>query len=230
MRVVLFDIDGTLLSTRGAGKRAMEAALREHFGTAGPQGYRYDGKTDRQIARDLMRAAGFADDVIDARMTALLDGYVTRLHRELDQRPDAIEVHAGVSALLAAPAPRSDAVVGLLTGNIEHGAHAKLRAAQIAPSQFRVGAFGSDHEQRAALPAIAQARATELIGREVPGDALVIIGDTPADLTCGLQVGARAIGVATGSYTPESLAPHNPVAVFDDLSDTARVVDVILAA
>ena len=228
MRVVLFDIDGTLLSSRGAGRRAMEAALVAHFGTAGPSGYRYDGKTDRQIARDLMRAAGFDDGAIDARTPALFEHYLNGLHTELAAAPDALEVHAGVPALLDALDDRTDVLVGLLTGNIEGGARAKLAAAGLAPARFRVGAFGSDHERRDALPAIAQRRAAAFLGRDVAGGALVIIGDTPNDITCGRSVAARAIAVATGSYKTDALAEYAPAAVFEDLRDTPRVVDAIL--
>lgn len=228
MKVVLFDIDGTLLSTRGAGRRAMEAALLAHFGTTGPSGYRYDGKTDRQIARDLMRVAGFDDATIDARLPALFAHYLEGLHAELAAAPGALAVHAGVPELLDALDGRADVLIGLLTGNIEGGAHAKLGAAGLAPARFRIGAFGSDHERRDALPAIAQQRATAFLGHDVAGDALVIIGDTPHDITCGRSVAARAIGVATGWYKPDALAEHAPAAVFEDLRDTARVVEVIL--
>jgi phosphoglycolate phosphatase-like HAD superfamily hydrolase len=230
MKIVLFDIDGTLLSTRGAGKRAMEAALESHFGTAGPEGYRYDGKTDRQIARELMRAAGFADDVIDGRMDALLDDYLTGLHEELSaSAPDALAVYPGVRELLDELERRADVVLGLLTGNIEGGARAKLGSVRLDADRFRVGAFGSDHERRDALPAVAQARASAMLGREVAGDALVIIGDTPSDIACGRGVCARAIGVATGSYDVLALAEHSPAAVFPDLSDTSRVIEAICA-
>jgi phosphoglycolate phosphatase-like HAD superfamily hydrolase len=231
MRFVLFDIDGTLLSTRGAGRRAMEAALVTHFGTAGPVDYRYDGKTDKQIARELMQGAGFSDDTIDARMSSVLAAYLTGLNDELAATPAALEVHTGVNELLdALDARRNDVVVGLLTGNIEGGAHAKLRATGLGTSRFRFGAFGSDHERRAALPAIARARAAELVGRDVRGEALVIVGDTPHDLTCGNEIGARAIGVATGYYRTEALAKHDAIAVFENLGDTMRVVDAILHA
>ena len=229
MKIALFDIDGTLLSTRGAGKRAMEAALTEHFGTSGPAGYRYDGKTDKQIARDLMRSSGFDDETIDARMPAVLAQYLRGLLDELTT-PDIIKVHVGVAGLLDALVERDDVVVGLLTGNIEDGARAKLAAARLGPHRFRVGAFGSDDERRDALPAIAQARATDLLGRPVSGDALVIIGDTPNDIACGRGVRARAIAVATGHYGVDALAEHQPAAVFPDLSDTARVVEAIVCA
>jgi phosphoglycolate phosphatase-like HAD superfamily hydrolase len=229
MIVVLFDIDGTLLSSHGAGKRALEAALVEHFGTAGPGDHRYDGKTDGQIARELMRTAGFDDAVIDRRMPSVLEHYLGALHRELAASP-APRVYAGVRELLDALERRADVTIGLLTGNIEGGARAKLAAAKLDPQRFRVGAFGSDHERRDALPAIARARATVLLERDIAGDALVIIGDTPHDITCGRSVGARAIGVATGHYGAAALAEHAPVAVFADLSDTDRVIGTIVRA
>ena len=227
MIVVLFDIDGTLLSTHGAGKRALEAALVAHFGSAGPSEHRYDGKTDGQIARELMRTAGFEDAVIDERMPSVLEHYLGGLDRELAAAPPP-RVYAGVRELLDALERRADVTIGLLTGNIEGGARAKLAAANLGPQRFRLGAFGSDHERRDALPAIARARATALLEREIAGDALVIIGDTPHDITCGRSIGARAIGVATGHYAAAALAEHAPVAVFDDLSVTDRVIEAIL--
>jgi phosphoglycolate phosphatase len=230
MTVVLFDIDGTLLSTHGAGKRAREAALIEHDGTAGPSDHRYDGKTDGQIARELMRTAGFDDATIDARMAAVLEHYLGGLHRELAEAPAAPRVYAGVRELLDALERRTDVTLGLLTGNIEGGAKAKLAAAQLAPHRFRLGAYGSDHERRDALPAIAKARAQALLAREISGDSLVIIGDTPHDITCGRSVGARAIGVATGHFAAPALAEHSPFAVFHDLSDTDRVIEAIVGA
>jgi phosphoglycolate phosphatase-like HAD superfamily hydrolase len=228
MNVVLFDIDGTLLSTRGGGRRAMQAALMVHFGTHGPSTYRYDGKTDRQIARELMREEGFDDATIDARMPALFELYLAGLRRELVATPDALEVHPGVGELLDALEARTDVTVGLLTGNIEPGARAKLDAAGLGSARFRVGAFGSDAERRDALPAIARARAAALLEREIRGAALVIIGDTPSDMTCGLGVGARAIGVATGGYAADALAQYDPCAVFPDFSDTSRVIEAIV--
>jgi phosphoglycolate phosphatase len=227
MKVALFDIDGTLLSAHGAGRTSMEAALTAYFGTTGPASYRYDGKTDRQIVRDLMRAAGFDDAVIDARLPAVMAAYLEGLHAEL-QSPARVRVHAGIHAVLEALEQRDDVLLGLLTGNVVQGAAAKLRAAELGFERFRVGAFGSDDERRAALPAVAQQRAAQLLGRAVPGEALVIIGDTPHDLTCGAEVGARAIGVATGGYSLDDLAAYDAAALFQDLSDTARVVEAIL--
>jgi phosphoglycolate phosphatase-like HAD superfamily hydrolase len=116
----------------------------------------------------------------------------------------------------------------LLTGNIEQGARHKLRAVGIDFDRFRVNAFGSDHEHRPELPGVAQRRAKEIAGVELTGDRMVIIGDTPADIHCGRALGVRAIGVATGRYSVDDLAAHNPAAVFATLEDTEAVVAAML--
>ena len=228
--VVLFDIDGTLLWSDGAGRRAIHNALIEVFGATGPEGHRFDGKTDPQIVRELMRHVGHGDDHIDAQMDRLFAIYVSRLPHELRDPEHPPRLMPGVTALLDALESRHDVLLGLLTGNIPDGAAAKLRAVGIAPERFKVAAYGSDHEMRPELPAIAQRRARELTGEDIPGDHMVVIGDTPADVTCGASLGARAIGVATGRYTTAELASYGAAAVFDDLSDTPEVLRAILSA
>lgn len=227
MKLILFDIDGTLLWTDGAGRRAMEAALVEHFGTSGPGSVRYYGKTDGQIVCEAMRGAGFPDAEIDARMAAVLGDYVARLDGELAGGAARLHRYDGVLELLDALSARADRVVGLLTGNVLAGAERKLRAADIAPERFVVGAFGSDHEHRHELPAIALERAARTLGHVIPGSRAVVIGDTPSDITCGQGVGARAIAVATGHYSVAQLAEHQPAAVFANLRDTGAVMQAI---
>jgi phosphoglycolate phosphatase-like HAD superfamily hydrolase len=230
VKLVLFDIDGTILWSDGAGRRAMQRALMTAFGTSGSADYRYDGKTDRQIVRDLMRMEGQPDDLIDQRMQTLLADYVTGLREELLSGETLIKRLDGVVELIDALEQREDRRIGLLTGNIEVGAHAKLRAVGIDPHRFTVSAYGSDHEIRGELPGIAQRRAREQLGLDVNGDAIIIIGDTPADIDCTRAIGARAIAVATGRYTVDELATHGPAAVFTDLTDTAGVMRAIDAA
>lgn len=227
MRLVLFDIDGTLLRSDGAGRRAIHRALIEVFGSTGPADYWFDGKTDPQIVHDLMRVAGHSDERIDRDMDALLARYVQHLHGELHAPGHEPRPLPGVPELLDALDARDDVVLGLLTGNIEPGARAKLQAVGIDPARFVVGAFGSDHAHRPALPAIARDRTREQLGIHVHGDRILVIGDTPADLTCGQAIGAAAIGVATGRYSVEQLAAYNPLAVFRDLADTDAVLRVI---
>ncbi len=230
MKLVLFDIDGTILLTDGAGKRAIHRALIDVFGGAGPEDHRFDGKTDPQIVRELMRLAGHADDHIDAGMARLLDTYVGYLHEELRVGAAGVEVMPGVRELIDALANRDDVILGLVTGNLEAGARAKLEAADIDVSRFRVGAYGSDHETRGELPAVAQQRAKQQLGADITGRDVVVIGDTPADLLCGAGIGASAIGVATGHYSVDDLKKYPALAVFEDLSATDDVVQTILSS
>jgi len=229
VKLVLFDIDGTLLWSDGAGRRAMTAALVELFGGAGPTDYRYDGKTDPQIVRELMRAAGHDDATIDARMERLVERYLMGLERELGNGAHT-RVFPGVLPLLDELEARDDVVLGLLTGNFHAGAALKLRSAGLDIARFRVGAFGSDHHHRPALPAVAQRRAREVLGLDLRGRDLVVVGDTPADIECSRAVDASAIAVATGRYSVDELAAHEPLAVFATLADTAAVTRVILDA
>lgn len=229
MKLVLFDIDGTILWSDGAGRRAMTEALTTVFGGAGPTDYRYDGKTDPQIVRDLMRASGHTDETIDQRIDPLMQRYLGGLERELAGGTRA-HVFDGVRELLDLLEARNDIILGLLTGNLREGAAIKLRAAGIDVDRFKVCACGSDHHARGELPALAQRRAREDLGIEIPGDHIFVIGDTPADITCGQAIGARAIAVATGRYTPEELARHHPFALFSSLADTEAVMRVIVNA
>jgi phosphoglycolate phosphatase len=226
LRLVLFDIDGTLVSSAGAGRRAMERALLEVFGCSGDSTYRYDGKTDRQIVRELMRSQGFDDRAIDLLMPAVLEAYLANLRQELAVSRARVRALQGVEPLLDAIAASNYLVPGLLTGNLEQGAYLKLAAAGLEPGAFRVGAFGSDHEDRFQLPPIALQRARRSLGRDVGSEELVIIGDTPNDIACGRPLGVRVIAVATGQYPFDELARHRPWALFSDLSDT----DAVLAA
>ncbi|HEX6628501.1 MAG TPA: HAD hydrolase-like protein [Gemmatimonadaceae bacterium] len=230
MRLVLFDIDGTLLNSGGMGRAAMQRALGLVFGSPGNPSYRYDGKTDKQIVRDVMRMEGHSDDHIDSRMTRLIDLYLDGLREGAKSGKFNVRPLQGVPEILDALDERDDVILGLLTGNVEPGARIKLTAAGINPDRFKINAFGSDHEHRPELPAIAQRRAGEALGLEIAGDRVVVIGDTPADIECGKSLGAKAIGVASGHYTVEQLEAHRPYAVFPSLGDTGKVLDTILNA
>jgi phosphoglycolate phosphatase len=230
MRLVLFDIDGTLLNSGGLGRASMQRALGMVFGSPGNPAYRYDGKTDKQIVRDVMRLEGHSDEHIDSRMEKLIELYLDGLRTGAKSGKFNVRPLEGVVELLDALETREDVVLGLLTGNVEPGARTKLTAAGINPDRFRVNAFGSDHEHRPELPAIAQRRASETLGLDIAGDRLVVIGDTPADIECGRALGARAIGVASGHYTVEQLQAHDPYAVFPSLKHTQQVLETILNA
>src|SRR6266849_6210308 len=209
MRLILFDIDGTLLWTNGAGRRAIHRALLDEMGTAGPiDGYRFDGKTDPQIVRELLELAGHPDARSETCVTAVCRRYVDLLTAELAKPTQVTKLYPGMSELLAALEPHEAAgraVVGLLTGNVEHGAALKLRSAGLDPARFVVGAFGSDSGRRSDLPAIAAERAGTKTGNRFAGADLVIVGDTPDDVDCGRPMGARTLGVATGFYDVAAL-------------------------
>jgi phosphoglycolate phosphatase-like HAD superfamily hydrolase len=228
MKLVCFDIDGTLIWTHGAGRRAIHRALLEVLGTAGPiESFRFDGRTDGEIVRRLAEAAGLrAGEEVVARV---LERYVANLRSELAVPGHVTDVYPGVRDLLTALEAHDDCALGLLTGNVVDGARLKLESAGLEFGRFRVGAFGSDHHDRTELPAVAQRRAREVLGVDVRGADLVIVGDTPADMSCGRGVGARAIGAATASYSVEQLLDAGAHAAFPDLSDTSAVVESVLA-
>ena len=228
MRLVLFDIDGTLLSAGGSGRRAINAAFEEFFGWSAPADYWFDGKTDRQIVRELMRSRGHDDAGIDDQMDALLSRYLHHLAGALVEPDHPPRLYPGVTALLETLEARDDVVVGLLTGNVQPGAHAKLSAVGLDPARFVIGAFGSDHERRPELPHVAQRRARESLGLDVDGPAIVVIGDTPDDIACGRAIGATAIAVATGRFSETELEAHSPAAVFRDLAETQQVIAAIM--
>ena len=233
MRLILFDIDGTLLWTDGAGRRAIHRALLDEMGTAGPiDGYRFDGKTDPQIVRELLELAGHPEWSSEDRITAVCRRYVDLLTAELAKPTQATRIYPGIKDLLAALEPyeaEAKALVGLLTGNVANGAAMKLRSAGLDPGRFAVGAFGSDSHRRADLPAIAASRAAERTGRRFSGADIVVVGDTPDDVACARPMGARTVGVATGFYDTTALRAAGATHVFENLGDTKAVLEALLS-
>lgn len=229
-RLVLFDIDGTLLRSAQAGRRALRAAFEDEFGDLSFfDAVRLDGKTDPQIVAELHSAAGCPERNTPRTIARLLDRYLEELEREIADRGHLVHPCPGVPELLDALTERQDVVTGLLTGNIVSGARLKLGAAGIDFGRFRVGAFGSDSAHRPDLPSIAAERAAPLFGRRPHGDEVVIIGDTPADVACGAGVAARAVAVATGSFSVTELTATGASATFATLADTQAVLKAIVA-
>jgi phosphoglycolate phosphatase-like HAD superfamily hydrolase len=229
-KLILFDIDGTILLTAGAGRRAIVAAVAEDVGHGGGLDHvRFDGKTDPQIVTELLEAAGHPGPHQPGRVEALCSRYVDLLQHELQQPTSRTTVMPGVHSLLDRLEKEADVVLGLLTGNVARGAALKLRSGGLDPERFRVGAYGSDSAHRPELPPIAAQRAERYFGRVPSGADVVIIGDTPADIACGACIDARAVGVATGAYSVADLMACEPHAAFEDLSDTDQVLQAILA-
>jgi phosphoglycolate phosphatase-like HAD superfamily hydrolase len=227
--LVLFDIDGTILLTAGAGRRALTAAMAAELSQGGDlDRVRFDGKTDPQIVRELLELVGHPGAEDGIFIENICRRYVRYLEDELRHPRTRTTVMPGVAQLLDTLERLEGVMLGLLTGNVMQGAALKLAAAGIRPDRFRVGAYGSDSAFRPDLPALAARRAEPHFGRELRGREVVIIGDTPADVTCGQAICARAIGVATGSYSVESLTAAGAHAAFPDLSDTHQVLEAIL--
>ena len=228
-KLVLFDIDGTILLTAGAGRRAITAAIGEEVGQSPDfNRVRFDGKTDPQIVAELLEAAGQRGPHPADRVETLCRRYVDLLEQELGQPTSRTTVMPGIHALLDRLEAETGVVLGLLTGNLADGAALKLRSGGLDPTRFRVGAYGSDAANRPDLPPIAARRAQPFFGRVPSGAEVVIIGDTPADVACGQCINARAVGVATGGFSVADLEACGAHAVFQDLSDTERVMEAIL--
>ncbi|HKW41767.1 MAG TPA: HAD family hydrolase [Gemmatimonadales bacterium] len=233
MKLVLFDIDGTLLWTDGAGRRAIQRALLDEAGTAGPiERYRFDGKTDPQIVSELLALAHHPRARDEATIQAVCRRYVDHLRTELDRPAQTTTLMAGIDALLGALEARQaegKALIGLLTGNVEPGAILKLRSAGLDPARFRVGAYGSDSARRAELPHVAAERAAALTGWRFSGADVIVVGDTPDDVACCRPIGARCVAVATGSYDAAALRACGAAYVFETVVDTDAVLRAILA-
>ena len=231
-RLLLFDIDGTLVKG-GPAKGAFECAMESVFGTAGPiVGHNFAGKTDAQIARDLLHGAGLEDDEIDAGFRRLWDMYLAELEARLDGQP--VTVLPGVRRLLDHVLELPDVALGLLTGNIRRGARLKLQSAGL--TEFfseggfgAIGGFGSDSEVREDLTAFAISRAGEELGVRFEPRSVVVIGDTPRDVACGRFGGTRTVAVATGRYDTAELTASGPDRVLNDFRNLLDSVEALLA-
>lgn len=226
-KLVLFDIDGTILYTGGAGRRAMRRALLRIFGSTGPiKNYSFCGKTDPQIIMELMNLAGHSPDLIEERMDRFWDVYVDYLEQEMPQAHD-LKVYPGVMELVQQLHGHDGTMLGLQTGNIQRGARLKLEPIGLN-RYFPVGAFGDDCADRDQLPQIAVQRVREQCDRDFRGRDVVVVGDTPADISCARHFGAKAVMVATGFVSYEELERAEPDVLFRDFSDNRMVMEEIL--
>ncbi len=229
-RLVLFDIDGTLLWSDGSGRAAMETALKRVYGTAGPiEDYYFGGHTDCEAVRDLLNAEGIDDNIIWERFDELRLVLETELIECIAQGKYRVRPCPGAPELVQASASCENVLIGLLTGNIGSTAAVKLEAAGYNVGLFQVGAYGDESAVRAELLKLAVERAYDLTGYRFQGKQIVMIGDTPADVTCGLELGARSIAVLTGYHNRVELTLSDPDFLFDDLSDTQKVLAAIFA-
>ena len=216
-RLVLFDVDCTMVDAHGAGGRAMFRAMADVYGVRGElDGYSFHGRTDPAIIVDLATRWGAPEPAVRDGLPACLERYVVCLREEL--RAGDVEVLPGVHELITTLAGDPRVLLGVLTGNVDGGLDQKLAPTGLLPL-FEVRATGSDSALRPELAALAVERAARLTGHRYEGKEVVVIGDTPADILCGADLGVRTIAVATGRHTVTELAEHAPDHVFADLSD-----------
>ena len=225
-RLVLFDIDGTLLSAGRAARESVLSALSEVYGWRAANGHSHDfsGKTDPQIVRELVEA-DVGREKCDELLERALERYLEEFSRRLS--PQAVVTKPGAVALVSSLTSLPNVTLGLLTGNLERGARMKLEPPGLNP-HFPFGAFGSDSEDRYRLPAIALERARARSGRTFSGKEIVIVGDSVHDILCGRSLGVRSVAVASGPTPAASLASREPDALLESFADVAAAVEAIL--
>jgi phosphoglycolate phosphatase-like HAD superfamily hydrolase len=222
-RLYLFDIDGTLITSGGAGETSFREAVEEICGGLAPlEGVNFAGNTDTGIAREVLVAAGMEPS--EKNVMSMLDAYLSRLADRMHRHQGRLL--PGITPLLERMRERPDCVLALLTGNLAAGAEVKLTHYGVW-HYFDFGAYADDHHVRNELGPVAQARALELHGESFTPDRIYVIGDTPRDIECGKAFGAVTVAVATGHYSPEELASHHPNFLFDDFSDPDAVMAAI---
>ena len=222
-RLLLFDIDGTLISSAGAGVQSLKLVLTERFGIADDlHDIEIAGMTDSGIVVSILKKHRIP--ATNENITAFLDSYVHFLSQELPRRRG--QLLPGVLELLERVKSRPHLVLALLTGNVSRGAQLKLEHYGVWHF-FEFGAFADDHHDRNELGGFARARAKEKHGREFSPEETDVIGDTPRDIACGKAFGARTIAIATGTWSREELAKHQPDFLFDDLSNVDEVMRVL---
>jgi phosphoglycolate phosphatase len=229
LRVLLFDIDGTLIKTvrRGEYRGLIHAMLIEIFGTCGRiNEVDFAGKTDLAIYREALECEGITPAQIRERLP-LVEAATVEILNHLSSNGRVFQLCPGVGELLEALSTDSRFLASLLTGNVEKLAEAKLRAAGIWQYFKGRGAFGSDDEERDHLPAIAAERISSHLGYTLAGNRFIVIGDTPRDISCARHFGARVVAVASGTHSVEQLKAYSPDALLEDLSDTKSVQSLL---
>jgi phosphoglycolate phosphatase len=218
--VLLWDIDGTLISTAGVGRQAIERTFQQRFGRGDVVHFPFDGMTDPVILRQGLEALGFSEAEAQREIPATLAAYLLVLEDLCTSSARGFSIHAGIEAALAACQDRPGLAVGLGTGNVETGARLKLERVGLN-RHFAFGGYGSDHGDRAQLLAVGAQRGAARLGQDRSACRVVVIGDTPKDIAAARAIGAECIAVATGSFTVEALRAQGATHAFANLADPA---------
>ena len=224
-RLLLFDIDGTLLTTNGRGREAFRRSIERVFGHPfDPERISFAGKTDQQILTEILGQMGLDGSHDVGLFDRALDLYRDTMLSILDE--SWVHVLPGIERLLPRLATNPHIQLALLTGNLRETAYLKLQLGGL-DKYFPFGAFGSDHADRYQLPPIAVSRAYDYNGHRYDGEEIVIIGDTEHDIGCGRTVSALSVAVCTGRYGRTELEQFEPDYLLDDLTDTDTVLDIL---
>ncbi len=225
-RVLLWDIDGTLMDSGMEGLICLSRAMEDVFSEIGPiKSYRLGGRTDWQIITHVMSEAGLDPDVIKTSLPTVFDAYAR--HVEIAAPFFEMQILPGVAELMKNITSNPDFILGLVTGNVQKAVPHKLAAVGIDPSAFIFGAFGDDHIDRNQLPPLALHRLEQQLGISVAPESVLVIGDTPFDIECARHTGLKVLGVATGDYSYDELAAHHPDYLLNDLSDIDSTMDIL---
>jgi phosphoglycolate phosphatase len=231
MKLVLFDVDGTLISTKGAGMRAFYRAMRCHFNVqVDRDAIRPDGKTDPLILKELLCYCNLSEKWCDEIRESLFSKYLDFLEEEMSEAHSRglIRVLPGVTDLLRDLSSQRDFAIGLVTGNLEKGALTKLSHAGLE-GYFRFGGYGSDSEDRTELTRVAIHRGALLVAPDRVESAFVI-GDTPLDVQHGRGAGAYVIAVASARYSMDDLASSEPDLLVPDLTSADKIISFMRQA
>lgn len=227
-RLVLMDIDGTLLETGGAGRTALKLALESVYGQSGDvEGYDMGGRTILEIVYDLLADSDLSAEEIAERFPTFTTTWARELRRVISQYD--VRICPGAPELVHELALNDDVVLGLITANTEETAQIKLVAAGFSLRAFSVGAFGDASDRRATLVPLAVRQAEELTGETFYPAQIIVIGDSELDVRTAKEAGVRVIGVATGEHTHERLEAAGADFVFNDLSNTKRLIKAIFS-
>ena len=229
MKLILFDLDGTLLTAGGVGRRSTRSALQAVFGSEGNLDRIYPGgRTQEAIFLDTLLDMGYSEEIFREKRVILYQHFLDRFREDIRKGNHQIRALPGAIELVENLVEKDGLTLGIVTGNHSQNARLKLEQAGFQPKHFRVGAYGEQSAHRPDLVPIAQEQAIQLTGRVFSGKSIVVVGDTTRDVLSGKSVGAQTVALTTGTDDREQLEAVDPDHILDNLVDTRAVIDLLL--